>query len=736
MPWAYGQKLQKMLIFPYMPYDLSVIVPVYNEKNTILELLGKLVSAPALLNYSCQFIIVNDGSADGTSDLIKNSPYSEDSRFVILSHSKNQGKGAAIRTGLASALGKYTIVQDADLEYDPNDIALLLEHAGKNNLITVFGSRNMRGQNQKGAFAFYWGGKALTWLTNLLFLQNITDEPTCYKLVRTDVLKSLPLACERFEFCPELTALLAKQGVKITELPISYFPRGRQQGKKIGAIDWLEAVWTLLRLRVDAKKDWLLAGLLFLFVGFWYMATWNHNLQGYETETAQSALLLSSGSYQIFRAGAGAVLMYLPFIVLGKLLYPQNVMAFLTVAPIFYSALCSAVLYFVIRELTFKKSIALILALLISFASLMWPYSRVGMEYQTMLWLCVLFLSLLVWRKNLPLPWLVGAALAILAFSKSYGVIFVLPSLLFIALELWKKNQIRQLFKAGFLTALFGPTVLALAAGLGLNLIIFGRTAGAYNLAQEFQVWSWWEGFFGTFFSAGKSIVFYSPLLIVALWYWKKFWQKEISSSVFILSSFLLLLFITAPFSFWSDETLSVRKLMPVIPLLHLPLVYALEEPVWGKLKKAGFALIICASLYFQFINTLYPYWLQLVMFRPYNLDTLTAIRYNPKLSALAVNNRLLFSYLNRIETGKSKNFYYQERSWMRCCTGAPSGDPFLSRMNFSLSAFDLPDIYLVQGKSKKSKIIYLGLDALGLVVVGSFLGINIINRRKEEHAG
>jgi len=716
-----------------MDYDLTVIVPVYNEQGTILELLGRLVSTPGLTLRPVQYIVVDDGSTDDTAELLKNSIYARNDRFILLLHDKNKGKGSAIRTGLDKALGKYTIIQDADLEYDPNDIALLLNHAEKSDLRAVFGSRNLNPQTKKGAFIFYWGGKTISWLANLLFGQHLTDEPTCYKLVRTDVLKSLPLTCRGFEFCPEVTALLAKEGIKITELPVSYFPRGKKEGKKIGFSDWFEAVWTLVRLRVSVNNDWVLALLLFIFSGLLYMTTWHHLLMGYETETAQSALAMFSGSYQVFRAGAGAVAMYLPFIVLGKLFYRQDVMAFLTIVPVFYSALCVAVLYFILRRLTFQKSTALFVTALIAAASLMWPYSRIGMEYQAMLWLCVLLLSLLAWRRKLSVPIFSGVALAMLAFSKSYGVVFALPALVFVGIEFWQKNQFKRLLRPGFLAALFGPTFLVLIVNFFVNSVIFGRASGAYNLAQEFQITSWWEGFFGAFFSAGKSILFYSPLLVLSLWYWKKFWQKDKASAVFVFAAFLELLFITAPFSHWSDETLSVRKLMPIVPLLHLPLAYAFESGLWSKLKKTLWALAILVSLYFQFINSLYPYWLQLVMFRPYNLDELSVIRYNPEFSALALNNRLFISYLSWKVTGQDRNFVYQERSSMRCCTGQPTIDPFLVKINMNLKDFDRPYIYLVIGDNSKKKKTLLALEAAALALCTGVLAANIVNRRREE---
>lgn len=716
-----------------MDYDLSIIIPVYNEQDTVLKLLDKLVSVPALLGRSLQFVVVDDGSTDSTAALLKSSRFSRNPRFVWLAHQKNLGKGAAIRTGLKAAWGTYTVIQDGDLEYDPNDIAKLLAYAQSENKPVVYGSRNLNSTNSKGGFLFYWGGRSLTSITNLLFGQKITDEPTCYKLFLTKFLKSLPLTCNGFEFCPEVTALTARRDIKIQELPISYHPRGVEQGKKIKWTDWFVAVWTLLRLRVYTKKDWLIAVGLFVFVGILYMSTWQRLFMGYEQETAQSAVDMFSGTYQVFRASPGAVVMYLPFVALGKIFYAKNLLDFLTIVPVFYSALAAVVLYFIACHLTAKKSAALLTAVLTATASLMWPYSRIGMEYQAMLWLGLLLLALLIWRKNLNVPIVTGVILAVLAFVQSYGIIFILPAVIFIVVELWLRGQFKRLLRPGFLAALLGPTVLATLTAVILNYIILGRVSGAYNLAQEFQVWSWWEGFFGTFFSAGKSILLYSPLLIATLWYWKKFWQKDLAAASFVITSFLLLLLITAPFSFWSDETLSVRKLMPAVPLLHLPLVFAFEAAQWKKLKKLAFAGLIAGALYFQLINSLYPYWYGLVMLRPYNLDNLSTVRYNPRLSALALDNRLFLSYLHKLTTGTSEHFAYQERSWMRCCTGQPAGDPFIVRMNISLAGFDRPEIYLVKSENNKQKRILLAIETAGLLLCGGFLAATISSRRREE---
>lgn len=717
-----------------MDLDLSIIIPVYNEQGTILKLLDKLVSAPKLLGYSLEFVVVNDGSTDDTARLLASSRFAHDPRFVWLAHEKNLGKGAAIRTGLKAAQGSYTVIQDGDLEYDPSDIAALLEYAKTKNQPVVYGSRHLNPNNSKGEFLFYWGGRTLTIITNFLFGQNITDEPTCYKLFLTEFLKSLPLTCEGFEFCPEVTAHTARRGIKIPELPISYYPRDLTQGKKIRLADWFVAVWTLARVRVETRKQWLVGLGIFLFVGILYMSTWQHLFMGYEKETAQSAIDMYSGTYRVFRAGPGAVVMYLPFVALGKIFFAKELLDFLTVVPAIYSALAAVILYYISSQLTTKKSVALLVALLTATASLMWPYSRIGMEYQPMFWLSLLLLCLLLWRKKLTAPIVTGVVLAMLAFAKSYGIIFALPTVIFIGTELKKSGQLKRLLRPGFLIALLGPTLLAVATVIALNYVTLGKPSGAYNVSQEFQVWSWWEGFFGTFFSAGKSILLYSPLLILSLWYWRKFWLEEPAAARFVATSFLLLLFITAPFSFWSDETLSVRKLVPVVPLLHLPLIFAFTAEHWGKLKKIAFVLLITAALYFQLINSLYPYWYGLVMLRPYNLDTLSAMRYNPRLSPLVLDHRLLLSYLHRKTAKTSATFSYQERSWMRCCTGEPAADPFITKFNVSLADFDRPEIYLVRSENNRQKKMWLVIEMAGLIATGGFLTTAIINKRKQEN--
>ncbi|MDE2291360.1 MAG: glycosyltransferase family 2 protein [Elusimicrobia bacterium] len=224
---------------------LSVVVPAYNEEATILPLLERLLAVP--MPGPFEVLVVDDGSRDATGARVESLG---DSRVRLLRHDANRGKGAAIRTGLAAARGTWFLVQDADLEYDPGDIPRLLAPALAGEAQVVFGSRILEPGNTFSYHRFYWGGRLVSLWTSLLFGQRITDEPTCYKLAKTEFLRSLDLACQGFEFCPEVTAKTLKRGVRILEIPISYRPRSIAEGKKIRWSDGLVALWWLLKLRL------------------------------------------------------------------------------------------------------------------------------------------------------------------------------------------------------------------------------------------------------------------------------------------------------------------------------------------------------------------------------------------------------------------------------------------------------------------------------------------------------
>ena len=225
---------------------LSILIPVFNEENTILKILKKIEEVNlSYLGFEKEVIIVDDGSTDGTGEILENL----NQEYKIIYHSKNQGKGAAIRTALQYASGDYTIIQDADLEYDPEDYKKLLGYALKNNAEVVYGSRLLNHNNEFSYTSYYYGGLALNWFTNIICGIKITDESTGYKMFKTGILKSMPLKCEGFEFCPEVTARIARRGIKIYEVPISYTPRHKKEGKKIKWRDGIKALWFLIKYR-------------------------------------------------------------------------------------------------------------------------------------------------------------------------------------------------------------------------------------------------------------------------------------------------------------------------------------------------------------------------------------------------------------------------------------------------------------------------------------------------------
>jgi len=230
---------------------VSVIVPVYNEAAHVDELLQAIHASPVRK----EIIIVDDGSTDGTRERLQALPPMDD--VTVVFHEKNCGKGAAIRTALAYARGEYVLIQDSDLEYDPQDYPALLRPLEVGNANAVYGVRPDRPER---GLRFFLGAKLLTHLTNLLYGAGIHDEATCYKVVRRSLLAQLQLDCQRFEFCPEVTAKLCRVGETIAEVPISYHPRSAVEGKKIRHSDGWQAIWTLFRYRFAPRRRWLRPG--------------------------------------------------------------------------------------------------------------------------------------------------------------------------------------------------------------------------------------------------------------------------------------------------------------------------------------------------------------------------------------------------------------------------------------------------------------------------------------------
>jgi glycosyltransferase involved in cell wall biosynthesis len=223
---------------------LSVIIPVYNEAATLEEIINR-VRATGLVD---EIIVVDDGSADDSAAILSRLQYSATPELQIFHHKQNRGKGAAMRTGLDAVTGNLVLVQDADLEYDPADYAALLKPFDDPAVQAVYGSRNLQ-RNPKSSFTFYWGGRLLSWIANWLYGSHITDEATGYKVIQTNLLRDMNLETDGFEFCPEVTAKLIQKNVDIHEVPISYYPRSWEEGKKIQWYDGVIAIWTLIKYR-------------------------------------------------------------------------------------------------------------------------------------------------------------------------------------------------------------------------------------------------------------------------------------------------------------------------------------------------------------------------------------------------------------------------------------------------------------------------------------------------------
>lgn len=228
---------------------LSIIIPVFNEKLTILEILKRVEGLKDILK---QIIIIDDGSTDGTFQLINK--FNFISEHKIIRHRSNSGKGSCIKSAQEYVSGDIVIIQDADLEYDPNDYKIILDKIIKSKKKVVYGSRvlNKKRYNQKNFTSNFrvFANHILTILTNILFNQKLTDAHTCYKAFEAEVFKNIKLCEDDFAFCPEITAKISKLGLKILEVPIGYFGRSYSEGKKISFYDGIRAVLVLFKYRI------------------------------------------------------------------------------------------------------------------------------------------------------------------------------------------------------------------------------------------------------------------------------------------------------------------------------------------------------------------------------------------------------------------------------------------------------------------------------------------------------
>jgi glycosyltransferase involved in cell wall biosynthesis len=224
---------------------LSVVVPVFNERNTLVEIVRRMRGVELPDGIDTEIIVVDDGSTDGTRDVLKQLG---DSTVRVVLHSDNRGKGAAVRTGFEHATGDYVLVQDADLEYDPEDWPRLVNPVLRGKARVVYGSR-FTGERRNMLFLHWVGNRFLSLATNVLYNTTLSDMETCYKLIDRTLLDDLRLRSDRFDIEPEITAKILKRGVRIYEVPISYTGREFEEGKKITWRDGISALYTLLKYR-------------------------------------------------------------------------------------------------------------------------------------------------------------------------------------------------------------------------------------------------------------------------------------------------------------------------------------------------------------------------------------------------------------------------------------------------------------------------------------------------------
>ena len=225
---------------------LSVIIPVFNERDFVEEIVGRVIAQP----WRMEVILVDDGSTDGTVEILEELERGFQEVSLVL-HDRNLGKGAALRTGFARARGDVVLIQDADLEYDPKDYDKLLEPIVDGRADVVYGSRFLGGPHRVLHYHHYVANQFLTTLSNLLTGLNLTDMETCYKVFRREVLDGIVLRQDRFGFEPEFTARIARAGLSVYEVPISYSGRDYTEGKKITWRDGVAALWTIVKTRFD-----------------------------------------------------------------------------------------------------------------------------------------------------------------------------------------------------------------------------------------------------------------------------------------------------------------------------------------------------------------------------------------------------------------------------------------------------------------------------------------------------
>ena len=427
-------------------------------------------------------------------------------------------------------------------------------------------------------------------------------------------------------------------------------------------------------------------------------------------------------------------MLYIPFAFLQKIFSVENI-NFFTLAIVFYSALTNSVIFLLLKKLFNNARAALLISALIAIGSMIWPYANIGMEYQATLFLALTLFALVCYEQSgKGLIW-VGLSLGLLTTAKSYDILLFIPAAAYVLWILKQKGQIKKIFNFAFLAAFFLPTFLLFGLTALGNWLVYKSFAGTYSLSAEFQITAWWEGFYGLFFSIGKSMFTFNPLLIITVLFWPKFLKEHKKPAYFILLNLFLLLIVNAPLIYWTDETWGPRKLLPIIPLLHLPLICLLPQ-LKKKLLAMVFVIFVAGAAYVQFLGAAYFYGTQLKFLKENNFNVINGTRYVPELAHPVLYNKFFISYLNRLIMGTGKNFNYYEDDWFKWEGGVPF--KLFPKTPISLRKYEKPFMLWLRetenynsGQIAAKKKLFLAIDAI--IVLSLFYSIIRLYQKRPE---
>lgn len=550
---------------------LSVIIPVFNEQNSILKILDKVL----LQKEVTEIIVVNDGSTDKTVQILKKV---KNKKVKIFNHFKNQGKGAAIRTGLEKAKSDFVIIQDADLEYDPSEYKNLLTKADKN--IAVFGSRIL-GKNPHAYTRTYLGNILLSTFASFLFNRKLTDTYTCYKLIPAAVAKKLKLKSNGFEMEAEITAKLAKNNVPIIEVPISYYPRSYEQGKKIKAKDALTGAWTFLKIRLNlGNLQFLYFIVLLTFISrLIYQANYLD-----DWDSVQFALGIHDFSISIHQPHPPGYPFYILLGKLSHLLFQDDLKALAFLSTLFGSLILIP-LYLLSKKM-FNQPTALITILLFAFTPLTWLLSELALTDIPGLFFLILAIYLIYTTKDNYKNFLLTCLFSGLILGiRSNSVLILIGLILFVTA---KKHNPKF--------AIFSIALFLIGIAIWLIPIIF--ITGPKPFLQSYSSISNYVIAHDVFLGSTLSLKTIIKLKVEQFWYLLKIGYTPWFSilSIIIFSYLLLKKKLWAEFKY---QFLSVWLIAHLIPQL---IVYNLEMPR-HTLPLLPPVLILVSSVFSQLIR-------------------------------------------------------------------------------------------------------------------------------------